>query len=117
MGKECNKEGEWCTNNRADSKVVVNNGRTIQRVPADGEPATRVGLHHDGLLLRRSLTDILRGFGHIPHQVVGKHVNTKHDVTEGGVLGVSNSDEVDTESLGDLDAGVQGLCGREKDQA
>mmetsp|Transcript_9052 Transcript_9052/g.30179 ORF Transcript_9052/g.30179 Transcript_9052/m.30179 type:complete len:371 (-) Transcript_9052:149-1261(-) len=91
--------------------VVVNDGRSIKGVPADGEATVGVGLNENRLLLGSSLLDNLGGLGSIPHDVVGDHINAELNVAEDGVLSVSNSNEVDAESFGDLNSSIQHLPG------
>mmetsp|Transcript_14116 Transcript_14116/g.32575 ORF Transcript_14116/g.32575 Transcript_14116/m.32575 type:complete len:356 (+) Transcript_14116:1276-2343(+) len=99
------------TDHGSNSPVVVNDGRAIERIPADGEATVGVGLYEDRLLLRRSLLDNLGGLCSIPHDVVGDNVHAKLDVTEHRVLSIGNSDEVNAKSLGNLDSSVQHLAG------
>ena len=58
-------------------------------------------LAHLRLLLGGARLDERLCLAHVPHQVVGQHVDAQLDIAEGGVLVVRDGDELLAQLLGD----------------
>jgi len=91
-----------------DGPVVVNNGGSIQRIPADGEFtfATLIDVTDNRVFLGGTLSDDTRLLDGFPDESIGNHVNRKLCVSE-FVGGVFDGDKSSSKGLGDVSTDIQ----------